>query len=84
MQCLKQMKGRIVSIHFKDIEAVREDKQWQDDTIWGKGILQVSDMVSLLQQQKFKGYLTIEYENNWYNSVPDIQQCLDYLSTILH
>ena len=84
MQCLKQMKGRIVSIHFKDIEAVREGKQWQDDTIWGKGILQVSDMVSLLQQQKFKGYLTIEYENNWYNSVPDIQQCLDYLSTILH
>ena len=84
MQCLKQMKGRIVSIHFKDIGAVREGKQWQDDTIWGKGILQVSDMVSLLQQQKFKGYLTIEYENNWYNSVPDIQQCLDYLSTILH
>lgn len=78
LQCLRQLKGRIVSLHFKDIEAPKAGKEWQDDVIWGQGVLQVPAMLDELSAQGFKGYFAIEYEANWDNSLPDIMQCISY------
>ena len=81
-ECLKKLKGRIVSLHFKDIEAKKEGEKEQHDVIWGAGILDVEGMLKELKAQDFKGIFTIEYENNWENSVPDIRQCIDYYNKV--
>ena len=78
--CLKKLEGRIVSLHFKDIDQKREGEDWQHDVIWGTGILDVKGMMQELKRQNFKGVFSIEYEYNWDNSVPDIKQCIDYFN----
>lgn len=80
LDCLRQLNGRIISLHFKDIDQKREGVDWQHDVIWGTGILDVPAMLRILKDQHFKGYFAIEYEYNWYNSVPDIEKCIDYFN----
>lgn len=80
--CLNKLSGRIISLHFKDIEAKHEGAAGQSDVIWGKGCLGVADMLKELKAQHFKGYFAIEYETNWENSVPDIMQCIDYFNQV--
>lgn len=75
LQCLRQLQGRIVSFHFKDIIAKPLEGE-QHDCIWGQGVLNVKQMIEIMREQKFHGYLAIEYEYNWDNSVPDIRQCI--------
>lgn len=74
--CLRQLKDRIISLHFKDIAPKTEGEKEQHDVIWGTGILDVKGMLKVLKAQGFKGVFSIEYEYNWENSVPDIQKCI--------
>lgn len=78
LDCLKKLKGRLISSHFKDIAEKEEGASEQHDVIWGTGILGVKEMLSELKNQEFKGYLSIEYEYNWDNSVPDIKKCIEF------
>ncbi|NLN99192.1 MAG: sugar phosphate isomerase/epimerase [Bacteroidales bacterium] len=81
-ECLRKLDGRIISLHFKDIAAPDADADGQHDVIWGTGVLDVKGMLEILKEQDFKGYFAIEYEYNWENSVPDIQQCVAYFNDI--
>ncbi len=81
-ECLRKLDGRIISLHFKDIAAPDADADGPHDVIWGTGILDVKGMLEILKQQSFKGYFAIEYEYNWDNSVPDIQQCIAYFNAV--
>jgi len=81
IDCMKMTKGRIISLHFKDIAAKNGDA-YQDDVIWGTGVLNVKEMLQVLKAQNFKGYLAIEYEYNWDNSVPDIKKCISYFNKV--
>ena len=78
--CLRLLKGRIISLHFKDIDQKREGTLLQHDVIWGNGVLDVPEMLRTLKKQKFKGYFAIEYEYNWDNSLPDIHKCITYFN----
>lgn len=78
VESLKKVEGRVISLHFKDIEGPREDGQFRHDVIWGKGVLNLEGMFNELKRQNFKGVFSIEYENNWENSVPDIKECIKH------
>ena len=78
--CVKQLKGRIISLHFKDIAPKKAGENEQHDVIWGTGILDVKGMLKELKSQNFKGVFSIEYEYNWENSVPDIKECIQYFN----
>ena len=82
LDCLKELNGRIISLHFKDIAEKQEGESEQHDVIWGTGILDVKEMLKELKQQNFKGVFSIEYEYNWDNSVPDIKKCIDYYNEV--
>lgn len=82
LDCLRQLEGRIHSLHFKDIVTKQPGEAEQHDTIWGQGILGVKEMLAILRQQNFHGYFTIEYEYNWENSVPDIRRCVEYFNEV--
>lgn len=80
INCLKALKGRIISLHFKDIIAKPANGSEQHDTIWGKGVLEVKEMLKELHAQGFKGIFSIEYEHNWDDSVGDIKECIHYFN----
>jgi sugar phosphate isomerase/epimerase len=73
---LKKMKGRVYSLHLKD--PVTQDGH---DTVYGQGVGNVKGVLQELKEQKFDGFISIEYENNWTNSVPDIKQCVEFVRT---
>lgn len=77
LDCLRKLDGRVVSLHIKDIVAEKDETGWRHDCIWGTGSLDVPAFLQVLKDQSFKGYLAIEYEYNWDNSVPDIRQSLE-------
>ncbi|MBW8041472.1 MAG: DUF1080 domain-containing protein [Planctomycetes bacterium] len=68
---LKKLKGRIISLHFKDLDGGH-------DVIWGTGKCDVKAMLTELDRQNFKGVFSIEYEHNWLNSMPEIAECVPY------
>lgn len=82
IECLKKLKGRLISLHFKDIAPKKTGEKEQHDVIWGTGILDVKGMLKELKSQKFKGVFSIEYEYNWENSVPDIKKCIQYFNQV--
>ncbi|HEY3322235.1 MAG TPA: sugar phosphate isomerase/epimerase family protein [Planctomycetota bacterium] len=59
-ECLKKLKGRIISLHFKDV--VPAGKVW-NDVPWGTGQSNVKSMLTELKDQGFRGVLSIEYEH---------------------
>lgn len=83
IESLRKLSGRIISLHFKDIAEKKEGENEQHDVIWGRGILDVAEMLKTIKSQNFKGYISIEYENNWENSVPDIKECIRFYTTTI-
>lgn len=79
--CLKELEGRIISLHFKDIAPQGKDGTLED-VVWGKGILNVKGMMEELKRQDFKGYFTIEYEADWENNLPQIKESTEYFNRV--
>jgi len=82
LECIKQLEGKIISFHFKDI-APTEGEETLEDVVWGKGVLQVDEMLKELKRQKFRGYFTIEYEANWENNLPEIKESINYFYEVV-
>ncbi len=76
IDCLKILEGRIISLHAKERAALGTG---QHDTIFGTGVTDMAGVLAELKRQKFTGNISIEYEFNWDNSVPDIKQCIDFV-----
>jgi sugar phosphate isomerase/epimerase len=74
---LKLFEGRVISVHLKDIpESGNPDSP---DVVLGLGVTNVRGILRELRRQKFDGNISIEYERDWANSVPDIAQCIGYV-----
>lgn len=82
VDALKKYNGRVKSLHFKDVKEKAEGEAEQHDVIWGTGVCNDEGILKELKKQKFKGLFSIEYEYNWDNSVPDIQQCINYYNQV--
>lgn len=75
-QCLKQLEGHLIGLHFKDITEL--NKVDAGDEITGTGALDMPAIFSELKRQKFKGQFSIEREENWDNNVPDVKATVKY------
>ncbi|MPM84140.1 hypothetical protein SDC9_131211 [bioreactor metagenome] len=78
---LRELQGRLIALHFKDIAPQGEEGNLED-VVWGQGVLNVKGMLEELKRQNFKGYFTIEYEADWENNLPRIKQSMDYFNQI--
>ena len=77
VDALKILDGRIISCHLKDIrESGNPDA---GDLVLGTGVSDVKGILLELRRQHFQGYIFIEYERDWENTVPDIAQCIGYV-----
>jgi len=80
LEALKMLEGRIISLHFKDLNEF--GKVQAHDVPWGTGICDVKGMLEELHQQGFEGVFSIEYEYNWGKSIPEIRQCVKYFNDV--
>ncbi len=81
VEAIKKLEGRIVSLHFKDVNKFGEKKA--HDVPWGTtGKSKIRAVLQELDRQGFKGVFSIEYEYNWDNSVPDIRKCVGFFNKI--
>jgi sugar phosphate isomerase/epimerase len=79
IECLKMLKGRIISFHFKDLNQPGPDAH---DVPWGTGVCDVKGMLTEIRRQGIKAVFSIEYEYNWDNSLPDIAKCVAYFDKV--
>lgn len=76
VDCLKILRGRIISSHLKDRSEIGKGLP---DTVYGKGVSDIKGILDELKRQRFDGNISIEYENNWEYSVPDVAQCVGFI-----
>ena len=76
VDCLKILKGRIISSHLKDLN---EKKLEGHDVPYGTGVSDIPAVLNELKKQKFVGNISVEYEYDWTNSVPEIAQCVGFV-----
>ncbi len=72
---LKKLEGHIVSMHFKDLN---EKSREAHDVPWGKGVSNIEGVIKELKRQGFEGVISVEYEHNWDNSLPEVEQSVNY------
>ncbi|MFO7846595.1 MAG: sugar phosphate isomerase/epimerase [Balneolaceae bacterium] len=76
VETLKLLEGRIVSIHFTDVD------QWGaegEDTLAGTGVIDLPAVLAELKRQNFGGNISIEYENNWDENITDVAQFIGFV-----
>jgi len=78
LEGLKKLKGRILALHFKDLNEFGNKEA--HDVVWGTGLANVPALLKELHQQKFRGVFSVEYEHNWENSVPEVRQCVEFFN----
>jgi sugar phosphate isomerase/epimerase len=76
LEAIKKLKGRIISLHLKDLNEFGNPKA--HDCVWGTGAAKTNAILAELSSQNFKGVFSIEYEYNWLNSLPEITDCVTY------
>ncbi|MEN9361776.1 MAG: hypothetical protein RL095_3311 [Verrucomicrobiota bacterium] len=76
LDALSILKGRILSLHLKDRAVIGRPSE---DIAGGTGVLDFAAVLRELKSQGFKGQISVEYENNWVNNVPDIAQYVGFV-----
>jgi sugar phosphate isomerase/epimerase len=76
LYCIKVLKGRVISGHLKD---KTEFGEGQHDVPYGTGVGRIGKVLEELKKQGFEGNLSVEYEYNWLQSVPEITECITFV-----
>jgi len=79
VESLAKLEGHIKTVHLKDIAEATADAH---DTIWGKGVCDAHGILAELCRQGFAGVISVEYEYNWDDSVPDIAECAAFFNRV--
>jgi inosose dehydratase len=70
-QQVRKMGKRNFGMHLKD-----HDNKRHTDVIFGKGVLDVAEVLKALREVKFNGLISIEYEANADEPTEDVKACI--------
>ncbi len=76
VECLRILKGHIISSHLKDLNKVGAGAH---DVPFGTGVADIPGILEELKAQGFDGNLSSEYEYHWENSSPEVGQCIGFV-----
>jgi sugar phosphate isomerase/epimerase len=79
VDCLRILKGRIVSSHLKDLHAPLPSGH---DVVWGTGVSDVPAILAEFRAQNFEGPISVEYEYKQEDNLAEAKQCVDYIRTV--
>ena len=77
LEVLEKLKDRLYGCHFKDYKF--NEKGQEQETIPGQGTLKVKEALVLLKKYNFQGCISLEYESNPANPIPDMQKALELI-----
>ena len=75
VECLRILNGRIISVHLKDKATYGNAPV----VVAGQGVVDVAACLDELKKQKFDGHISIEHENDWKDSVPQVRADIDFI-----
>ncbi|HEX5220505.1 MAG TPA: TIM barrel protein [Verrucomicrobiae bacterium] len=75
VECLRILNGRVISVHLKDKASFGNAPV----VVAGKGVVDVAACLEELKKQKFDGHISIEHENDWKDSVPQVRANIDFV-----
>jgi sugar phosphate isomerase/epimerase len=78
IECVKILKGRIVSSHMKDLHAPLPSGH---DVHWGQGVSDVPAVLAEFRAQGFEGPISVEYEFNWDTNAEDAKACIEFVKS---
>ena len=73
---LKILEGRLVSLHMTDVDQFGLQGE---DVVMGTGVGNMAAVLDELHRQGFGGHISIEYEANWEDNVPDASQNIGFI-----
>jgi sugar phosphate isomerase/epimerase len=76
VDAIKLLKGRVLSSHLKDLDTFTPGGK---DVPFGSGVSDIPGILKEFRARKFDGVISVEYENNWESSVPEIGQCIGFV-----
>jgi len=75
VECLRILKGRVISVHFKDKASMGQAAV----VVAGTGVVDNEACLEELKKQGFDGHISIEHENEWKNNVPSVKANIDFI-----
>jgi sugar phosphate isomerase/epimerase len=81
VDCLRELEGRLIGFHLKDLNAY--GTKTAHDVPWGTGNCNIAGVLNELKRQGWKGYFSIEYEYNWDNNLPEVRECIAYFNRVV-
>jgi sugar phosphate isomerase/epimerase len=80
VECLKKLSGRIICLHFKDIDVIDGKKE---DVPWGKGKCDVKGMMQELKKQGAPLVFSVEYESgSGEELIENVSKSIQYFSDV--
>jgi sugar phosphate isomerase/epimerase len=76
IDCLRILKGHIISSHLKDLNEMGPGAH---DVPFGEGVSDVPGILDELTHQGFTGNISVEYEYEMDRSMPMVAQCIGYV-----
>jgi sugar phosphate isomerase/epimerase len=76
LDAIKQLEGRIISFHFKDLNEF--GKKGTHDVPWGTGRGDIKAVLAEIHRQGLKAVFSVEYEHNYGHSLPEIAECVAF------
>ena len=76
VDCLRILKGHIISSHLKDLNEMTPDGH---DVPFGEGVSDIPGILDELKKQGFEGNISVEYEHEMDRSMPMVAQCIGYV-----
>lgn len=73
---MKLLEGRIISLHFTDVDQYGAEGE---DVVVGNGVIDIPAVLSELERQNFAGHISIEFEANWMENMPDVAQFVGFV-----
>jgi len=78
LECVKKLKGRIVSFHIKDVK--KSDSAFDNDCLLGQGDVGITEILKEFATHEvgFKVPFSIEYEADWHNNQPKVAESVRF------
>jgi sugar phosphate isomerase/epimerase len=76
VDALRILKGRVVSSHLKDLNAMSPNAH---DVPFGTGVSDIPAILEELTRQGFDGNISVEYEHEMERSMPMVAQCIGFV-----
>ncbi|HLT95015.1 MAG TPA: sugar phosphate isomerase/epimerase [Membranihabitans sp.] len=80
VESLQKLEGRVLSFHFKDLN--QAGVRSSHDVHWGTGWSNIAGVMNEMKRQGFQGPISVEYEHNWDNNVPDVRASILYFARV--